>query len=89
MKRKALLIKQINQAPEPLWSYIHDLETAQCSELVEENHALSENLEGVRRLNAMLKDQVLDLYQVIQKLKRSRAAWKGQHTRIKRKRRNA
>jgi len=69
IKKKTLLLKQINEAPEPLRSYIHDLTTATCSEFVEENYALSENLEGVRRMNAMLKDQVLDLDQVIKKLK--------------------
>lgn len=53
-----LLIKQINEPPEPLKSYINDLETAQCSELVQENFELSEALKCARAWIRILKGEI-------------------------------
>jgi len=45
----------INNLPEPLKRFIHDLTTCCPSELVAENHALRSNIEGLKIMVENLK----------------------------------
>ena len=46
----------INALPKPLRKYIHDLESFSGAELVQENHELSQNLKGAKKLLEIYKN---------------------------------